>query len=82
MKKLKLTLANMQDAEVLTREQLRKVTGGQICSFNWQCGTDGQCIDGFCSPYTGSGSSCYDGNNGGCGIGMICVSDGSGTRCI
>ncbi|HEX7755448.1 MAG TPA: hypothetical protein VF421_08900 [Niabella sp.] len=70
MKKLKLNLFNLKDAEVLTREQLKNVIGGDdggsdewpTCLSDWDCGTrqvrcpngDIQTSNGKCYSTTGS----------------------------
>lgn len=54
MKKLKLNLANMPGAEVLSREQLRTIMGGDVgsgatgsgdCGTGTSCSTDSDCPD-------------------------------------
>ncbi len=73
MKKLKLSLQNIEGAEVLTREQLKKVTGGSDGSGDcatWNC----ECFD---MPGTWSGYYC-DGGFGAirdyCRYGGYCAS--------
>lgn len=41
MKKLKLSLQNIEGAEILTREQLKKVVGGLMASGTCQCENPG-----------------------------------------
>lgn len=86
MKKLKLNSNAFNNGEMLTRAQLKKVMGGEgsmfSCNADFDCGIAGHCIEGFCDNTYGGGSNCYDGNNGGCQPGRICVSLGGEIRCI
>ena len=86
MKKLKLSATAFNKGEVLSRAQLKKVMGGlgsgTPCAVDFDCGVAGNCIGGFCDNSWGGGSNCYDGNNGGCQIGRICIMDMGLVRCI
>lgn len=61
MKKIKLSELNLKNAEVLTREQLKKIlgglsSGGGTCSFNINCIYDPTCGDIQGSPGTCTGA--------------------------
>lgn len=56
MKKLKLNLANMPNAQVITREQLKKVIGGQYGSDRCRIYSNGEQIDELYSEGAGNTS--------------------------
>jgi len=58
MKKLRLKALSLGAREILSREQLRAITGGD-CNDNGDCGGYA-CIDGHCAPGNGS-NECPDG---------------------
>ncbi len=73
----------------LTRTELKSIRGGDNCGAgvpcqnDWpDCGMQGHCVNGYCDNSWGGGSSCQDGNNGGCHIDRICITTPNGTMCI
>jgi hypothetical protein len=63
MKKLKLNLSNMEGVEVLSREQLKKVMGGDsggsgnvCCDWTWAEGVEGDAT----SQWTGTVECCQE----------------------
>ncbi|MCW3465876.1 hypothetical protein [Chitinophaga nivalis] len=67
MKKLQLTALQLGAQEVLTRDQLRGVSGGNMnmaaarCQVDEECAYDFICVDGYCiTPRCSSGSCSID----------------------
>ncbi|MFT4092619.1 MAG: hypothetical protein QM640_03180 [Niabella sp.] len=70
MKKLKLSLQNIEGAEILSREQLKKIFGGNApedkeCTTDADCGTLDKCCDGQAVSLNGKCKSgkCLWGSN-------------------
>lgn len=64
MKKLKLKALDLGALEILSRDQLKSITGG--CSTNSDCGTGSYCYNGGCQPNgsdPGSGSGSGSGSS-------------------
>lgn len=64
MKKLKLNISNLQSAEILTREQLKKVMGGLASGSGAACPSDcsGSCTAGGANGkcrWTSDKKTCY-----------------------
>ncbi|HEY5464672.1 MAG TPA: hypothetical protein VIJ95_15525 [Hanamia sp.] len=60
MKKLKLNLQHLENAEVLTRSQLKNVLGGSAVSTTGNCQTDGQACSTRSQVNCCSGLQCTD----------------------
>lgn len=60
MKKLTLNLQHIEGTQVLTREQLKKVLGGNaLVTTGGSCSVSMQCGDGMTISCTGTGNRCY-----------------------
>ena len=83
MKKLKLSLVNMQGTEILSREQLKKVIGGSggsgggQCAFRMDCGEGENCVLEFgertCKSVDKDGACDPNNGNQDCGNGQYCI---------
>lgn len=73
MKKLKLNFSNFETAEVLTRDELKKIVGGDesgsgvVCNREWCVG---DCVK-MCGGEPTMGT-CYSTSSGGCACAVAC----------
>lgn len=88
MNKFKTKFRSIEGVEVLSRDQLKQIMGGDDCGnvtcvFPGDCDPGKECRRGYCVyPGGGGSSSCQDGNNGGCPVDSICLHGPDGTYCI
>ncbi|MFT4093416.1 MAG: hypothetical protein QM640_07235 [Niabella sp.] len=77
MKKLKLNLSNVEGVEVLTREQLKSIMGGEAPVEGGGCSCGSSCVSGTVTdPSTGDVENLYgtcQGLNDHPELGCICV---------
>ncbi|MFD2872293.1 hypothetical protein ACFS5N_07440 [Mucilaginibacter ximonensis] len=69
MKKLRLKALSLGAREILSREQLKAVTGGSDCNSALDCPIDYFCQSGTCvysGPPSGSNGSTASGDHGDC----------------
>jgi len=77
MKKIKMNLQNLDNAEVLTREQLKKVLGGTVGSTSTPAITTAVKCKGRCTKVNFPGSN----DLGSCGVETITLGPLSGKSC-
>jgi hypothetical protein len=79
MKKLRLKALSLGAREILSREQLRSITGG--CDNNVPCPGGEWCDAGICRQYGGTGGASASGGSG-CPTGEVpCGNCGCQSQC-